>query len=351
MKALGVATGLVFAAFLGVFVWALTNDMPLAGEPVARLQISNKSIKTALAKARPDRTRNIIDGGYAQVMIDVAPRGQGDAPGLRGIAGGVDEVLIEQSKYGPLPKRAKDGRSPAVVYARAQGKRQGTLPRIAVLFTGLGLDQRLSEQAMSKLPPAISLAFSAYSRKLEAMGIFARRTGHEYMLQIPMEPVDYPQNDTGPKTLLASQSAAQNRPRLHWALGRLTGYFGVVNAMGGRYLASRAASSALFKELQQRGLVFFRDDMRGGTSTARLAEQLGLGYTQASVKIDKIPSAKGIRAGLRKLETLAKRSGFAIGVAGLHPVSIDMISVWAKRLKSRGLQLVPVSAAYGLSRS
>ena len=171
------------------------------------------------------------------------------------------------------------------------------------------------------------------------------------MLQVPMEPLDYPDSDTGPQTLLVAHSAQENRPRLHWSLGRFTGYFGVVNNKGGRFLAKNAAAAGLFNELQSRGLVFFRDRVGGGPGLSNLADKIGLGYSQANLEIDRKPSKQGISKALQKLEAIAKRSGFAVGVAHMHPVSINMISEWAKRLKSRGFHLVPVSAAYGISRS
>jgi len=171
------------------------------------------------------------------------------------------------------------------------------------------------------------------------------------MLQVPMEPLDYPDSDTGPKTLLVAHSEQENQPKLHWSLGRFTGYFGVVNNKGGRFLANGSAAASFFGELRRRGLVFFRDSAGGNPALAGLARKVGVGYSQASLEIDRKPSAEEIKLALQKLEAMARRSGFAVGVARMHPVSINLISQWAKKLKSRGFHLVPVSAAYGRSRS
>ena len=46
--------------------------------------------------------------------------------------------------------------------------------------------------------------------------IFLRQGGHEVLLQLPMEPFDYPDNDPGPQTLLTMLSADQNADRLAW---------------------------------------------------------------------------------------------------------------------------------------
>ena len=236
MKALGVATMLVLALFLGVFVWALASGTPLSGEPSALMQI-NKEIKPqkmALSQPVTAPTKQGLSGGQVQVVLDVTPdhlRSSSAPTGQRPQNG-----LIEQSKFGPLPKRSTDGRSPALAYARAGLTAADTMPRIAILVTGLGINQRLSERAVQKLPPEISLAFSAYGRRLPKLVGKARNLGHELMLQVPLEPHDYPESDTGPQTLLVANSAQENRPRLHWSLGRFEGYFGVVNSKGGRFL-------------------------------------------------------------------------------------------------------------------
>ena len=54
-----------------------------------------------------------------------------------------------------------------------------------------------------------------------------------------MEPVDYPDNDPGPQTLLTSLPAEQNIDRLHWALSRVRGYVGIMNYMGARLTERR----------------------------------------------------------------------------------------------------------------
>ena len=351
MKALGLATMLTLAVFLGVFVWALANGSPSSGEPKALMLINKdaKLPKLARSQTTPRQTAPEYSGGRALVVLDVTPDNL--RPPASRVDQGRDDGLIEQSKFGPLPKRSADGRSPARIYARARVTPLDALPRIAILVTGLGLNQRLSERAVKKLPAEVSLAFSAYGRRLPKLVGKARNLGHELMLQVPMEPHDYPESDTGPQTLLVAQSAQENRPRLHWSLGRFKGYFGVVNSKGGRFLANSKAADGLFKELQQRGLVFFRKNSSGSPALSRLAERVGLGYSQANLQIDRNPSEQAIKQSLQKLEAAARRSGFAVGVAQMHPVSINMISKWAKSLESRGFHLVPVSSAYGTSRS
>jgi polysaccharide deacetylase 2 family uncharacterized protein YibQ len=63
----------------------------------------------------------------------------------------------------------------------------------------------------------------------------ARAQRHEVLLQIPMEPFDYPDNDPGPQTLLTTLAPEQNLDRLFWHLSRFQGYAGIANFMGARF--------------------------------------------------------------------------------------------------------------------
>ena len=350
MKALGAATSFVILLVAGVLLWAMLNGTPLAGEPTALLQIKQQKNKQLSDNTVLAQGSKAFSGGRIEVMLDVSRKGQSGDLRPEKSKGPAGSGLLEDSPFGKLPKRADDGRTPAMVYAKRQVGRRDTLPRIAILITGLGLNQRLSQQAIRKLPAKVTLGFSAYGRRLPKLASQAQRFGHEYILQVPMEPFDIRQTDTGSKTLLSHKSAKQNRPLLHWSLGRLTGYFGIANYRGRRFLTKSEAATGLFQELQARGLVFFHDDAGGRPVLAKLAAQTGLGYARTTLSVDRKPTKEGINKALQKLEASARRLGFAVGVVHMHPVSINMISAWAKGLASKGVRLVPLSQAYSLRK-
>ena len=94
---------------------------------------------------------------------------------------------------------------------------------------------------MTKLPGAVTFAFQPYGPDVEALATKARADGHELLLQTPMEPFDYPDNDPGPQTLLTTLPAEQNLDRLTWLMSRFQGYVGIANQMGARFTSSEAA--------------------------------------------------------------------------------------------------------------
>ncbi|MBL4789946.1 MAG: divergent polysaccharide deacetylase family protein, partial [Kordiimonadaceae bacterium] len=163
--------------------------------------------------------------------------------------------LLENTSEGPLPKIGDDGRVSYNVYAAPRNS-DITLSRIAILVTDLGKKANNTKRAVQELPAEISLGFSVYGRDLHSWGQQARSAGHEVLLAIPMEPTGYPQNDPGPLTLLTSNAASQNARLLRSSLARFSGYVGVVNLNGSRFIAASDSIRPVLDELKRRGLMF-----------------------------------------------------------------------------------------------
>jgi len=249
----------------------------------------------------------------------------------------VDPALLEDGVYGPLPRVSPDGRRPATVYARAfePGASQ---PRIAILVIGLGLQAAATDAALA-LPAAVTLQFSPYAPDLPALLEKARRDGHEVMLELPMEPLDFPDSDPGPHTLLADASVGANLDRLSWILGQAAGYFGV-SGSGRRFTRSPQAEPIL-AALAERGLALVEIGTR---DLEAIAAELDLPYAPARAPIDDDPSALAIDEALAELEGEALATGSAIGVAQTYPISFERLSLWIASLADKGIALAPVSA-------
>lgn len=256
--------------------------------------------------------------------------------------------LVEESQYGPLPKVAADGRRPIEVYARpsryAAAGKVGGPPRVAVLVTGLGLPNAPSADVLKGLPAPVSIAYGAYGRSLQDGVAKLRAEGHEVLLQIPLEPANYPTEDPGPHTLLTTLPPEENLKRLQWLMSRYTGYVGVTNHMGAKFKKSAEALQPVFEELKRRGLLYVDDGSVEGSAAGSVASALGLYYSVASVQIDS-ESAAEIDKQFAKLEEAAKTEGAAIGVVRAKPAAVKRLNEWAAKLEAKGIVLVPVSAA------
>ncbi len=243
--------------------------------------------------------------------------------------------LAQQSPLGPLPVIAGNGASAFSAYARPF-KSDGR-PRVALIVGGLGLNPASTKTAIERLPPEVTLSFVPYAQGLQGWIDLARANGHEVMIEIPMEPTDYPDNDPGPYTLLSTASPQDTARRLDWLLSRATGYFAVTNYLGGKFVTSDQGMGAFLGELKARGVGFIDDGSarrRGG----------GFARGSADAVIDDQLSAEAIASQLSNLEQTARVKGQALGSGFAYPVTVEVAARWIDGLKARGLQLAPASA-------
>jgi len=237
-----------------------------------------------------------------------------------------------------------DGLKPFTVYAAdADRVKAAQMPVVSIVIGGLGVGAAKTADAILKLPPAVTLAFTPYGSDPQKFVERARAQRHEILLQIPMEPYDYPDNDPGPQTLLTSLAPEQNLDRLDWHMSRFQGYAGVANFMGARFTATEAAMTPIVREAAKRGLGFFDDGSAPRSVAATLALAQAMPFAKGDVAIDAVPTAGEIDRALARLETLAKERGFAVGTASALPISIERIAAWVKALDAHGIMLVPLT--------
>jgi polysaccharide deacetylase 2 family uncharacterized protein YibQ len=266
---------------------------------------------------------------------------------------GINARLLEKSRYGMLPIAA-DGLTPFTAYAAGndvERAKAALTPTIAMVVSGLGIGAAKTTDSILNLPGAVTLAFTPYGSEPGQLVERARAQHHEILLQVPMEPFDYPDNDPGPQTLLTTLSAEQNLDRLFWHLSRFQGYVGLASFMGARFSVSDAAMQPVIREAAKRGLGYLDDGTAPRSVAGVLAHGQTMPFAKADVSIDAVPTAAEIDKALAKLETVAKTRGNAIGVASSLPVSIERINSWARTLESRGILLVPLTTAMLKSKS
>ena len=253
-----------------------------------------------------------------------------------------DPALIEDSPQGPLPRIASDGRTPMKAYGRAF-ERGGKMPRIALVLRGLGVGAAKTESALSQLPPDVTLGFAPFALDLQKELDRARSAGHEVLLEVPMEPFDFPDSDPGPHALLVAASPEENGKRLDWTLSRATGYVGVMNLLGGRLMGEETAIEPVLAAIAKRGLIFFDNGASSSSVAITAARHVKAPLATGTLTLDAVQTQNAIDSKLSELENTARQDGFAIGVASAYPVTIARLAEWTARAQARGFQLVPLS--------
>jgi hypothetical protein len=357
-----VAGGLSLSV-IAVGGWTVLASDPYGGEPMVIVAARMTSAATAAnrntaatvtseqktADPKPGETVappgskviTITDGSTGKAQQIVLPSRSTSESQNRSAA---DPALLEESQHGPIPKIASDGRTPAMIYAKASKLPAGQdEPRIAIILGGLGVSASVTAEALEKLPGPITFAFTPYTASLEKLAASASAHEHELLLQAPMEPFDYPDNDPGPQTLLTSLPPAQNVDRLQWLMARMQGYVGITNLMGSRFTASDPALSPILREIGKRGLIYVDDGSSARSVAGQIAGTQNLPFVKADITIGAASSPTEVDQALARLELKAREGGGAVGFAQASPAVVARLDEWAKKIGARGFVLIPIS--------
>ena len=217
----------------------------------------------------------------------------------------------------------------------------GDRPRIGVLVTGLGLNRGVTAAAIADLPPEITLSFSPYAPDLPAWIDAAQAYGHEVLLDLPLEPRNYPQDDPGPLGLLTALNKDENLRRLDELLKGTDGIAGLATQFGDRFLADPAALRPVLSELGQRGLGLIA--MADIEETAK-----DMADAPLHMRVDEIlpqdASRQALTTEVEALLARAKTKGAVLTAVPAYPLSIAALTSLAAAAKDRGMALVPATA-------
>jgi hypothetical protein len=165
MQALAVLLGLFLATFAG---FALFSDNPLGGEPMTRIAIGphhpaegqpamapavgtepGAKSTTKLTTSPEQKTVTIIDGSSgARHDVTISGETPDKADPATAMMAGIDQRLLEKSRYGMIPM-ASDGLKPFTAYAaEADRAKAAKMPVVAIVIGGLGIGG-----TQSYLPP------------------------------------------------------------------------------------------------------------------------------------------------------------------------------------------------------
>jgi uncharacterized protein len=350
-----IGVGIVSVVATTAVIWMAVVDDPYGGEPVAVVPLENA---VEGLSSRDIEVVEISPSLGGELGPNLRPQSDNSSLGPRyelqtkagpdGMSGGnlinPDPRVSERSDYGFLPRISSDGVRPLDAYARPYSREFASIPRIAVIIGGLGLSETGTENAIDQLPADVTFAMAPYGSDLDRWMQRARSKGHELLLQLPLEPFDFPDNDPGPHTLLVSLQPAEMMDRLKWLLTRATNYVGVINDMGERFTSTQPSMQLLLEKLNERGLMFVDNGTSSRSTSAEVAAETKSPFSAVDVVLDDVPRDDEINAKLLQLEGVARARGIAVASGSALPVTVRQLEVWSRDLEQRGLLLVPVSA-------
>jgi polysaccharide deacetylase 2 family uncharacterized protein YibQ len=254
-----------------------------------------------------------------------------------------DVRVTEDTPEGSVPRISEAGFQPWQVYARPFNLADKR-PRIAIIVTDLGMSRAITDQAIAQTPPTVTLSFDSQAPAVAAWGMRARQDGHEILLQVPVEPFDYPRSDPGPDTILTNISNAENSMRLLKALRKSTGYVGLTMTYASPIASDPSRFDLILKPVRDKGLMLLDSRAVPRGIVTDMARNANVPVATVTQRLDVDLAPESIAAALESLERTAIQSGRAVGITAATPLMVNQIQAWAKTLPERGIALAPLTA-------
>ena len=215
------------------------------------------------------------------------------------------------------------------------------LPRVALIIDDLGYDKKIAGK-FSNLDSQLTFSILPHSPFQDEIAQLANSKGIEIMLHLPMEPVEYPEVDPGPGTLLSSMSPDELIRQLEDDLNALPGIKGVNNHMGSKLTTESTQMYQIFSVLKQRGL-FFIDSRTTSDSMGRPSARLfQIPFAERDVFIDHYLKPDFIQKQIKELIRIARLNGSAVGILHPHSTTYQILHETLPDLKNQ-VQLVSAS--------
>lgn len=255
-----------------------------------------------------------------------------------------DANFYEQSNLGDIPiKREKDQMSIFDRYKIPYQPKSGARGIISIGITDVGLGKNdVQELVKAEIP--ISAVFSPYAADLQKKIDELRAHHVEPWMGMPIEDSEFPNNDSGPYSLISGLNDDQNGLRLMAVLSSSKHYVGLAFINTPNFTNTQNGLGNIFAQLEARGIPLAAAG-GGDTISPLLAQNYPkLSLLKGAVWLDAAKAEADFTQDLRNIEQIALTQGAAMVFMPMQPKAFAALKEWKKNLDQTQIDLAPLSA-------
>jgi len=218
--------------------------------------------------------------------------------------------------------------------------------RIALVLYGFGDDPAAADSVFA-LPAPFAVALLPAGRASPALFKAAHRRQREVVMLLPLEPVNYPQVNPGPGTLLVTMKPARIASAVDHYLDQAGAVCAVANHMGSLATQDMTVMTAVYRTLRQHRLPFVHVMPAAGAVCKTLASEMGVGYEEAGAVLDTEPRERDTGAMDRRWKMMveeARAQGELTVWIRVTPQSRRWLTHALDRKKLPGVDFVPLES-------
>lgn len=214
--------------------------------------------------------------------------------------------------------------------------------KIAIVITNLGLNKSNTLSALN-LRKEFTLGFTPYSMDLDDWISQATNKGFEALVNLPMQPLDYPVNDPGPLSMLLNLSNNENLSRLSQIMLKSEKVVGFYSDQAEVFSQSKSSFSPIASEIAKGKYMFLYGNTSNVSVMSEICKAVDLECQTNSLVLDQDLDEDAIKKQLLALEGISYAKGFAVGFIRAYPLTINILKSWSDALNPDSIALVPIS--------
>lgn len=214
--------------------------------------------------------------------------------------------------------------------------------RVSIVITNLGLSKNSTLEAL-ELPKAFTLGFSPYAMDLNQWLEQSYGKGFESLINLPMQPKDYPVNDPGPLSMLINLSNGENLSRFDQVASKSQKCIGFYTDSTEAYSQLRSSFSPILSQIAERQFLLAYGNQENSSGVLEMCKSVNAECVAKSINIDDDLSEEKIKRQLLLLEGMLQTHNEVIAFAKSFPVTLKMLKKWITEIDPNEISIVPIS--------
>ncbi|AIL65168.1 Divergent polysaccharide deacetylase [Rickettsiales bacterium Ac37b] len=215
-----------------------------------------------------------------------------------------------------------------------------SLPYLHIIIADAGLNAENTKKLLS-LPKTTSIGLSPYGYNLPTLSKSFSNAGYNLLMYLPLEPINYPNDDAGNYALLRSMNAQEILQKLEFLVSRVENILGFYTMPKEQFTSSEEKVLSLLAFIKSKELLFVSN--KGNINIQKVKESLDLTSVSVDLILDEDLSPEGINKQLYILEEILKSQGKAVIIGRAYPLTLEMLYKWIATLHNKNIILVDIN--------
>ncbi len=181
-------------------------------------------------------------------------------------------------------------------------------------------------------------------RSDEAMDA-AKQNGHEYLIHVPMEPINYPRENPGDNAIYIQLSEGEIERRMERYIRQIPGSIGINNHMGSMATSDETAMQAVMRTLKKNNLSFVDSRTTNSSIAYKVAQKNLVPAFKRDIFLDEPDlSAANLDKKIAECNNISLSKSFVVAIMHCHTEAhLNYLNQFIARAKSEGFKIVPIS--------